>query len=116
MDIRVKATDYQITPEVSEYLDQRVAQIEKTLGAESEQARFEVEIGRAEGHHKHSEYHYFAELQLMRPGTARLVASNHEPTVNAAIDNAKDELLRQLRQDKRLHSRLWRKSTGAAQQ
>jgi ribosome-associated translation inhibitor RaiA len=43
-----------------------------------------------------------------------LVASNHEPTVNAAIDNAKDELMRQLRQDKKLHSRLWRKSGAFA--
>jgi ribosomal subunit interface protein len=114
MDIRVKSTDYQMTPEVSDYLDQRVGQIEKTLGAESGQTRFEAEIGRAEGHHKQSEYHYFAEFQLMRPGTARLVASNHEPTVNAAIDNAKDELMRQLRQDKKLHSRLWRKSGAFA--
>lgn len=114
MEVRTKTSDYQMTPEVSDYLDQRISHIEKFVGDSPVETRIEVELGRATGHHKHSEYSYFAELQLMRPGMPRLVARNHEPTVNAAIDNAKDELLRQLRQDKRLHSRLWRKSGALA--
>lgn len=114
MDIRTRTTDYQMAPETSKYLDERVAHIEKFLGHDAASARLEVEVGKAEGHHKHSDYHYFAEFQLVRPGFPRLVAKNHEPTVNAAIDNAKDELLRQLRQDKKLHARLWRKSGALA--
>ncbi|HEV3245544.1 MAG TPA: HPF/RaiA family ribosome-associated protein [Candidatus Paceibacterota bacterium] len=114
MNIRVKTNEYQLTPEASEYLDDKLAQIEKNTGVDSLQARVEVELGRAAGHHKHSDHMYFAELQLVRPGMARLIARNHEPTINAAIDNAKDELLVQLRREKRLHSRLWRRSGAFA--
>jgi ribosome-associated translation inhibitor RaiA len=114
MDVRTKTTEYQMTPEVSDYLDDKLAQIEKSAGSGSEQARCEVEIGRAAGHHKHSEYMYFAEIQFMRPGSARLVARNHEPTVNAAIDNAKEELVRQMQREKRLHTRVWRKGGAFA--
>jgi ribosome-associated translation inhibitor RaiA len=114
MDVRTKMTEYQMTPEVSDHLDGKLAQIEKTLGGGSELARLEVELGRATGHHKHSEYLYVAELQLIRPGEQRLVASNHEPTIDAAIDNANDELLRQLRQEKRLHARVWRRGGALA--
>ncbi len=103
-----------MTPEISGYLDERLAHIEKHLGAVGDQARMEVEIGRAEGRHKHSEYHYFAEIQLMVPGSARLVARNNEPTINASIDNAKDEMLRQLRREKSLHNRVWRKGGAFA--
>ncbi|MDR3571395.1 MAG: HPF/RaiA family ribosome-associated protein [Candidatus Pacebacteria bacterium] len=114
MDLRVKTTDYQMTPEVSDYLDDKLAQVEKSLGLDATQSRLEVELGRATGHHKHSEYQYFAEIQLVRPGSARLVAHNHEPSVNAAIDNAKDELLMQLRKEKRTHNRLWRRGGALA--
>lgn len=114
MDVRVMTTEYQMTPEVSDYLDEKLAQIEKNIGADSVQSRVEVEVGRATGHHKHSDHMYFAEIQLIRPGMARVVARNHEPTVNAAIDNAKDELLRQMHREKKLHSRLWRRSGALA--
>lgn len=114
MDIRVKTTEYQMTPEVAAYLDDKIAQIEKSAGPNPEQARVEVELGKATGHHKHSEYLYFAEIQLIRPGETRIVARNHEPTVNSAIDNANGELLRQLHQEKKLHTRVWRKGGALA--
>lgn len=114
MDIRTKSTDYQMTPEVSDHLDEKLAHIEKMIGAEADQSRIEVELGRATGHHKHSEYLYVAEIQLIRPGIARLVAKNHEPTIDAAIDNAQEELVRQLRQEKRFHERLWRRGGAFA--
>lgn len=103
-----------MSSEVSDYLDEKVAQIEKSTGEDSALARLEVELGRAAGHHKHSEHMYFAELQLIRPGIPRLVAHNHEASVNAAIDNAKDELLLQLRREKRVHNRVWRKGGALA--
>jgi ribosomal subunit interface protein len=114
MDIRTKTNEYQMTPEVEAYIDERVAHVEKFLKGEAEQARMEVELSRAAGHHKHSEHMYFAEFQLIRPGVPLVVARNHEPTVNAAIDNAKNELLRQLRQEKRVHVRVWRRGGSLA--
>src|ERR1700685_3230326 len=112
MDIRIKATDYDITPEVADYLDERLAHIEKFLGGDAQEARMEVELGRAEGHHKKSEYQWFAELQLSRPGMERCVARNSEPTMNAAIDNARGELMHQLRKDKTANVRKDRKDAA----
>lgn len=114
MDIRIKTNDYQMTPEISDYVDERVAHIEKFLKGDAEQARMEVELSRVAGHHKHTDHMYFAEFQLIRPGVPVIVARNNEPTVNAAIDNAKAELLRQLRQGKQAHIRVWRKGGALA--
>jgi ribosomal subunit interface protein len=100
MDIRIKAADYDMTARVSDYLDERMAAIEKLLGDDAALTRCEVELGRATGRHKHSDYQWFAEIQVKRPGAETLVARNHESSINAAIDNAKDEMLRQLRKKK----------------
>lgn len=113
MDIRTKATDYVITPEVSAYLDERLAAIEKMLGDESAAARCEVEIGRAAGNQRHGDHSWFAEFIISVPGRDRIIARNNEATVNAAIDNAKDEALAQLRTEKQTSRRMLRK-TGAA--
>lgn len=113
MDIRIKTTDYQITPDVSEYLHQKLASLEKLLGDDTEHARCEVELGRAGGAQRHGEYVWFAEIQVLRPGSPRVVARNQEPTMNAAIDNAKEEAMMQLRKEKKGNVRFLRK-TGAA--
>ncbi len=114
MELRVKTNEYQMTPEISGYLDEKLAQIEKHIVPDAATAGVEVELAREGGRHKHSEYMYLAEIQLVRPGRTRLVARNHEPTVNAAIDNARDELILQLRTEKRLHNRLWRQGGAFA--
>ena len=46
MDIRIKATNYEITPDVSAYLDKRLATLERFLG-DIRLVRCEVEVGRA---------------------------------------------------------------------
>lgn len=113
MDVRVRSADFQITTETSEYLQQRLASIEKLLGSDAAHARCEVELSRAGGAERHGAYTWCAEIQVIYPGGERVVARNQEPTVNAAIDNAKDEVTMQLRKNKRLHTRVLRK-TGAA--
>lgn len=90
----------------------RLAPIEKLLGDDAELARCEVELGRS-GAQRHGEYTWFAEIQIVSPGSDRVIARNQEPTVNAAIDNAQEEAMMQLRKQKKLHVRVLRK-TGAA--
>lgn len=113
MDIRIKATDYEITPEVSAYLDERIATLEKFLSGDTTLARCEVELGRAAGRPRHGANIWFAEMSIVQPGLARVYARNNAQTVNAAIDDVKEEVERQLRHDKKLHMRVLRK-TGAA--
>lgn len=113
MDVRVRAADFQLTTETSDYLQQRLDALEKLLGSEASSARCEVDLGRSGGAQRHGEYTWVAEIQVSYPGGVRVVARNQEPTINAAIDNAKEEVMMQLRKNKRLHTRVLRR-TGAA--
>jgi ribosomal subunit interface protein len=109
MNIRIKATDYQMTPEVSDYLDERLLAIQKMLAGEAELTRCEVEIGRAAGGQRHGEHMWFAEINLIYPGGEYMRATNHAPNVNTAIEDAKEEVLRQIRKQKQVHMRVLRK-------
>lgn len=102
-----------MTPEVSAYLDDKLAALEKMLGSDALGSRFEVEIARAAGNQRHGEYVWKAEILLYVPGSATLRATNHAENVNTAIDDAKEELARQIRTEKQMHRRMLRK-TGAA--
>ncbi|MEK7134015.1 MAG: HPF/RaiA family ribosome-associated protein [Patescibacteria group bacterium] len=113
MEIRIKATDYQITPEVSAYLGERIATLEKFLGDDASVVRCEVEIGRDAGRPRHGANIWFAEVLIIQPGAARVYARNNAQSVNAAIDDVKEEVERQLRRERKLHIRVLRK-TGAA--
>lgn len=112
MNIRVKATNYELTPETSEYLDDRIATLEKLLGSDAEVSRCEVEVGRDAGGQRHGDHMYFAEFHILYPGgSAR--STNRSESVNGAIDDAKEEVARQLRRARKMHIRVWRRS-GAA--
>lgn len=113
MDIRLKTTDYQITGEVQSYLDERLATIEKMLGSDASAARLEVELGRAAGSSRHSEHAWRVEINISYPGGPSIRATNNAETVNTAIDDAKEEAVRQLRSSRQAHRRIARK-TGAA--
>ena len=113
MNIRIKTSDYQITPETSRYLDERIAAIEKILAEDATLARCEVEIGRDAGRPRHGANIWFAEINITHPGGRLIRATNHSESINGAIDDAKEEITRQVRQGKKIHMRMWRKS-GAA--
>lgn len=113
MDIRIKTTDYEITPEVSAYLDERIAALEKFISVDAGLARCEVELGRDAGRPRHGANMWFAEMLIIQPGLARVYARNNAQTVNAAIDDVKEEIERQLRREKKLHIRVLRKTGGA---
>ena len=113
MDIRIKTADYQLAPEISSYLDDKLGSLEKMLGEEAHRTRLEVELGRDAGRPRHGAHIFFAEIHVIIPGTTRIYARNNGPTLNVAIDDVKEEIERQLRREKKLHIRMYRK-TGAA--
>ena len=93
--------------EISVYLDKRLDDVAKFLNERDEVARCEVEIGRAVGRPEHGNI-WRAEINLIFKGrTCRAEAVGE--SVNAAIDEVKDDIMRQLRQDRRLHIRLARR-------
>ncbi len=112
MEVRVKAKGYQITSEVSAYLEERIASFNKLLGGDTDTARCEVEIGRDAGRPRHGANIWFAEINLIRPGETPIRATNHSESINGAIDDVKEEVERQLRKAKRTHIR-WLRKGGA---
>lgn len=112
MDIRIKAKDFELTNEVRSYLDERLAALEKFV-SDPAVARCEVELGRDAGGQRHGDNMWFAEVRILVPGNDAVYARNNSSTVNAAIDDVKEEVERQLRKGKKLHIRMMRK-TGSA--
>lgn len=95
---------------MSSYLGERLAHIEKLLANDAELARCEVELGRDAGRPRHGANIWYAEIQLVRPGQPTLRATNHSESINGAIDDAKQELERQMRNEKRVHTRVLRRA------
>jgi ribosome-associated translation inhibitor RaiA len=112
MDIQIKATNFELNPGISAYLDERIQTIERHLGDDASRTRFEVELGRDAAHSQNGE-HWFAEFQARVTGGnyARVVGKGE--SVNAAIDAAKDDMLRKLRTSKKERAGFLKKS-GAA--
>lgn len=109
MEIRIKTTDYEMTSETSNYLDARLSAIEKLLAQDTELARCEVELGRDAGRPRHGANIYFAEYTIFIPGQNVIRATNRSESVTGAIDDAKEEVVRQLRRERKLHIRMWRR-------
>ncbi len=105
MELRIKTTDYEMTPEIQAYLDDKISAIEKLVLDEA--ALCDVEIGRAVGHSQQGSI-WMAEITLTAFGE-RFRAQAQEESVNAAIDIAKDEMLQQLRKSKGKHTAVSRK-------
>lgn len=114
MDVRIKATDFQMTPDVEAYLNQRLASLQKFLGGDEGVARIEVELGRDAGRPRHGANIWFAEMHVIVPGGGHVYATNHSESINGAIDDVKEEVERQLRREKKLHIRLYRKGGAFA--
>lgn len=110
MDIRIKATEYQMTPDTEAYLDQRLASLSKLLSGVEEVARIEVELGRDAGGQRHGANMWFAEIRVLTPGEEPIFARNNSESVNGAIDDVKEEVERQLRRRKRANMSYLRKS------
>ena|SRR3990167_2270227 len=109
MDVRIKATNYELTTEVSDYLDERITSLEKFLGNHADLARCEVELGRDAGRPRHGANIWFAEITIIIPGRDRVYARNNSESVNGAIDDVKEEVERQLLRERKLHRRFLRK-------
>lgn len=109
MDIRIKATNYEMTPEVGNYLSERLKSLEKFIGANLDVVRCEVELGRDAGRPRHGANIWFAEIAIIVPGRDRVYARNNSESVNGAIDDVKEEVERKLLRERKLHRRIYRK-------
>ena len=101
-----------MTSAITSYLDERLATIERHLGDDAHVARLEVEVGR-EAAQSQTGDNWFAEFQVRIPGGNYARVVGKDVSINAAIDMAKEEMLRKLRTSKKERSGFLKKS-GAA--
>ena len=98
MRTNIKVTNITLTPEISEYLEKRLGALEKLVRVKDESAMLDVEIGRTTKHHLSGDI-FRAELTL-NIGSKNFRASSETGDLYNSIDEAKDEMMDELRSNK----------------
>lgn len=98
MRINEKGTNIQITGEIKNYLYKKLEHLEKFIDPADESVLCDVELGRISRHHKNGDV-FRAEINLHIAGK-NLRAEAEKEELFAAIDVAKDEMVRELKVNK----------------
>jgi putative sigma-54 modulation protein len=93
--INLKVTNFEATPDVKLYLDKKLAKIKKFVDKKQDEVILRVEIGKTTEHHKHGEV-FRAEIETHLLGKD-FRAEATEEDLFAAIDKAKDDILREIK-------------------
>ncbi len=98
MQVDVYAKNIELTPAIRSFVEEKVGSLAKFLkgGAETLEAR--VEVGKPSRHHKSGQV-FYAEVNL-KIGKKLLRAQAEHFDLNAAIDQARNELERQIKKFK----------------
>ena len=112
MSIRknIKATNIELTQEVSDYLDKRLHSVEKLIDKNDTSAIFEIELEKIVSHQTGDAFR--AEINLAIAG-GHLRAEARETTLLNAIDKARNDVLMELRKTKGKRLRLLRRGGTA---
>lgn len=118
MKINIKATNLDLTPAITTYIEEKINGLEKFISGESlkqwdenNQAAVEadVEIARTTNHHRQGDV-YRAEVNLKVPGRV-LRAEAEQWDMRVAIDEAKNELQTELKKYKNKQETEFRKGS-----
>lgn len=98
MNINIKATNIDLTDTLRDYVHSKIGTLEKIIG-NSEDINIFVEIGRESNHHNKGEV-YMAEVRTRIAGNDYYI-KKFESNLYASIDSLKDDLLRDVKTDKK---------------
>lgn len=90
----VKATQMDLTPAISDYVEKRVNMIDKVIDPNDTSASVFVEVGKTTQHHKEGDF-FFAEMNVHIAGRD-FRAMVEKDDLYAAIDEVKDEVIREI--------------------
>jgi len=99
MHITIKTKNFDITPAISQYIEKKVVAFEKLVDLEDTTAKCAVEVGKPSKHHQTGEV-FYAEFNVTIAGGS-FRATENGGTVYAAIDAAKNDMVRKLRKHKK---------------
>ena len=114
LTVKIKTTNLDFTPAIESYVREKIQMLEKFLKQyhrESGELIFEVEIGKTTKHHKQGNV-FRAEINFTA-GDNNLRSEAVKDDLYAAIDEAKDEIQRELRRHKEKHFDLLKKGGRA---
>lgn len=106
MKINLKTKNFEITPSIRTYLQDKLNAMDKFL-PKDDSIFADVELAKTTNHHKKGDI-FMAEVNLTMPGRLiRAVAEKWE--LHAAIDAVKDELQREITMNKEKNISLYRR-------
>ena len=109
MNISIKATNIELTPAISQYIDEKVGSLEKfILAADPTTVRANIEVGKTTRHHHSGSDIFIAEINLYIDGKT-LRAVSEQGTLYAALDDMKDEIAREITSSKNKQRALFRR-------
>jgi len=101
MKVTIKATNLELTPEIKEAIEEKIAPLDKFIPNINMPLEAVVEVARETHHHKKGEI-YYAEANIRMPG--KIIRSEaREKNIYKAINTVKDELqllLKKYKKDK----------------
>lgn len=104
--VNVKTTDVDLTPEIEAYLDQKLSDIEKLLVYESDdEVTCDIELAHVRDQRTDA---WRAEMNLAVRGEMYRAEARGE-SVQAALDEVKDEMMKRVRRSKRKRFHLLRR-------
>ena len=108
MQIDTKATNLELTPQISDYISKKVDSLGRLLNQNDTSVRAFVEVGKTTQHHQSGDV-FFAEINLYTAhGDFR--ARTEKDTLFAAIDIAKDDMASELGRNKKKKTSILRRS------
>lgn len=109
MNINIKATNLELTPEIRGYVEEKVNALEKYIPHKiDDSVKAWVEVGKISEHHQKGEV-YRAEIQIHIPHSRSIRAESTQIDIFAAIDTAQGEAKIEIEKDKKKKVSLMRK-------
>ncbi|MBI2108668.1 MAG: ribosome-associated translation inhibitor RaiA [Parcubacteria group bacterium] len=111
--VKIKTTGIDLTPAIEEYTRAKIDSLQKFFkhyAEESGELLFEIEIGKTTKHHLKGDV-YRAEINF-NSDSAHMRSEAVKDDLYAAIDEAKDEMSRELRRSKRKALHVLRRGGG----
>lgn len=107
MKMHIKATNLTVTPEISDYLQKKIDTLDKFIGDNTEEVLCDIELGKTTNHHRGGDV-FGAEINIRKEGKYFRAVAEAE-TLYAAIDEMKDEIIRELTSHKSKQTTLVRR-------
>ena len=110
MNTNIKATNIELTDAISDYVNKRLSGIEKFVKEEDEMKAY-VEVGKTTNHHKQGDV-FKAEFNIEISG-AKFYSVSEQEDLYAAIDEAKEDITRQITKDKDRKQTLFKRGSAS---